>query len=286
MSSLIISDIDHTLLSNAGELLPENVQALAEARERGARVVLATARSFIGALPIHRMLGLETPLIVSNGTLVCSPDGRVLRSWDVPGEVSRAVFELFAETPHHWSVRLGTVAHLHPEFDRSRAPFDNRRFYRPLNAPPHEFFGTFEGVTSLSLFGHGVGKFYTAHPWSEMGLVPSFYIPSHYDPREAMSVISSRASKGEAARWVRDYLGLQDASVLAIGDSPADATMFPLGTGVAPACASPEALAAADWVGPSCDDGAVAGAIRRFVLEVVLEDGVSAALDSVSATVT
>ena len=49
MRHLIVSDIDHTLLSNTGELLADNVAALSEARRAGATVVLATARSFIGA---------------------------------------------------------------------------------------------------------------------------------------------------------------------------------------------------------------------------------------------
>ncbi len=261
---LIVTDIDHTLLNDAGQLLPDNVAALAEARARGATVVLATARSYIGALPVHEALGLDTPLIVSNGTLVQDPEGRVLHTESIARATARDVFHLFAKTPHHWSVRRGATAYLHPAFDTSRAPFDNRRYYRPVN--DHAPFSDFVGVASLSLFGEDVAPFYAAHDWTALGLAPSYYAPSSYDPREAMSVISERTSKGEAARWIRHYLGLDDAPVLALGDSPADATMFPLGVGVAPANAPAEVRAAATWVGPHCDDGVVAAAIRRFVL--------------------
>ena len=267
MPHFILCDIDHTLLNNAGQLLPENAAALAEAREGGATVVLATARSYIGALPVRAALGLDTPLIVSNGTLVQDPDGRVLHTESIERETARAVFDLFKETPHHWSVRLGATAYLHPSFDTSRAPFDNKRYYRPVNGSCRALFGDFTDIASLSLFGADIAPFYAAHDWHKLGLAPSYYAPSSYDPREAMSVISERTSKGEAARWVKRYLGLDDAPVLAIGDSPADATMFPLGTGVAPANAPVEVRAAATWVGPHCDDGAVAAAIRRFVLQ-------------------
>ena len=284
MRHLIVSDIDHTLLSNTGELLADNVAALGKARRAGATVVLATARSFIGALPIHRALGLETPLIVSNGTIVCGPDGTILMVQAVEAATAEAVFKLFEGTPHHWSLRRGDVAHLHPGFDCSRAPFNDARYYQPLlGESPRDFFGTFDDIVTLSLFGRDLRAFYDVHSWIDMALAPSYYAPSYYDPREAMTLMSASASKGEAVRWVQKYVGLEGAPVLAIGDSPADATMFPLGTGVAPACASPEALEAADWVGPSCDDGAVAGAIRRFVLEEVVPDE-EVVLGSVSAT--
>ena len=269
MSYLIICDIDHTLLNDAGRLLPDNVAALAEAQAQGATVVLATARSYIGAMPIHRALGLSTPLIVSNGTLIQNPDGRVLHTENIDSATAKDTFCLFAKTPHHWSVRLGATAYLHPAFDTSRAPFDNKRYYRPINGPYHALFGDFTGVASLSLFGEDVAPFYAAHNWQTLGLAPSFYMPSAYDPREAMSLISERTSKGEAARWLRHYLGLNHAPVLALGDSPADATMFPLGIGVAPANAPLEVRAAASWVGPHCNDGVVAAAVQRFVLEAV-----------------
>ena len=265
MPHFILCDIDHTLLNNAGQLLLENVAALAEARKRGATVVLATARSYIGAMPIHETLGLDTPLIVSNGTLVQDPSGHVLHTESIDQATAQAVFDLFKKTPHHWSVRLGATAYLHPSFDTSRAPFDNEYYYRPID--DHAPFGDFANVASLSLFGRGVAPFYAAYDWAAMGLAPSYYAPSSYDPREAMSVISERTSKGEAARWLRHHLGLDDVPVLAVGDSPADATMFPLGVGVAPANAPKEVRAAATWVGPHCDEGAVAAAVRRFVLE-------------------
>ena len=278
MRHLIVSDIDHTLLSNTGELLADNVAALSKARRAGATVVLATARSFIGALPIHRALGLETPLIVSNGTIVCDPDGTMLMVQAVEAATSRAVFDLFEGTPHHWSLRRGDVAHLHPGFDCSRAPFDDARYYKPLlEGTPRDFFGTFDDIVTLSLFGRDLRAFYDAHPWIDMMLAPSYYAPSYYDPREAMTLMSAGASKGEAVRWVRQYLGLGGAPVLTIGDSPADATMFACGVGVAPAYASAEALAQAHWIGPCCDEGVVAAAVRRFVFGEFGEAGLEAA---------
>jgi 5-amino-6-(5-phospho-D-ribitylamino)uracil phosphatase len=114
MTYLIVTDIDYTLLNQSGELVQKNVTALRQAREQGATVVLATARSYAGALPIHAALGLKTPMIVSNGTLVCDADGQVLMAERLSVNVARHVVETFSATPHHWNFRTTQAAFFAP----------------------------------------------------------------------------------------------------------------------------------------------------------------------------
>jgi len=267
-SHLIATDIDHTLLNCDGEIVPENIAALQEAQRRGAVVVLATARSYIGALPFYQALGLQTPLIVSNGTLVCDAAGGVLMAETLPQGVARRVVELLTATPHHWSFRDTECAYLHPDFALDRPHFrDTRHYRRVLQACLPEVLGEFDALVSASLFGGGLEGFFGAHDWDGLGLRAAYYPPSHFDPRESMTLTSGRSSKGEALCWLQESLGLRGVPVLALGDAPSDATMFPFGVGVAPANAPEEVRRAATWVAPSCDEGAVAAAVRRFVLE-------------------
>ena len=267
MPFFIACDIDHTLLNDRGDLLENNVQALHKARAAGSTVVLATARSYAGALPIHEELGLDTPLVVSNGTLVCDPDGSVLHTQTIPTETARKIVPLFRETPHHWSFRTGEAALVHPQFDTSRPPFDNKRYYRQTDhAALDDLLGDHSTLITASLFGIPLREFFAEHDWQGFELTADYYPPSHYNSLEAMSVMSTSASKGNAVAWLRDYLGLADAPTLCIGDSIADASMFPLGTGVAPANASAEVRERAAWVAPHCDIGAVAAMLERYVL--------------------
>ena len=273
MTHLIVCDIDHTLLDESGSLLEANVSALQEARAAGAAVVLATARSYIGALPVYEALGLDTPLIVSNGTVICQPDGRILHAELLEPSVAQRHFELFSTTPHHWSVRTTERAFVHPSFDTRRAPYDNPEHYLVVAEGAYPAcFGTFENILSMSLFGTGLQSFWVEHPWSQLGVSAAYYPPSHFDPREAISLYSSRASKGQALRWLREHLGLAEAQVLAIGDSVADATMFSCGIGVAPGNSCLEVRQAAHWVAPHCNEAAVAAAVRRFVFNDVVQD--------------
>jgi hydroxymethylpyrimidine pyrophosphatase-like HAD family hydrolase len=118
---------------------------------------------------------------------------------------------------------------------------------------------------AMNLFGFGVRAFYERHDWERWQLTGAYYAPNAFDHRESMTLASAATSKGAAAGWLRAHLGLTHLPILAMGDSPADISMFPLGIGVAPANSLIEVQRAADWVAPHCDDCAVAAALERFV---------------------
>ena len=263
---LVFCDIDHTLLNEAGDIPEVNRQAIEAAKAQGITIVLATARSYPGAVEIYRELELDGYMVVSNGTVITDAHGNYLRTQSIPPKTAREVFYLFRETPYHWVIRIDDLAHLHPDFHRHRHPFTDNRFYRPLDfVHLDETLGDFDNVVAISLYGDAsMQQFYSQYDWEEMGLKPSYYPPSHYDSRETMGIISAKANKGEGAAWLQQHLGLQDAKVLALGDAPDDISMFALGTGIAPSSASGTALQHADWIGPSSDEGVVAAAFERF----------------------
>ena len=269
MSFLIVSDIDHTLLNDDGELLAENVAALAEARAQGAKVVLATARSFSGALSIHDALKLDTPLIVSNGTVVAKRDGTILHNVAINNQTVVDVFKLYDQTNKYWILRTPKYPFFHPELVANGGPFGIEEYAKTMandKMLEHIQNNGHTPIVAASLFGSDIEAFYNANDWQEMGLVADFYPPSHYYDKDGMSVMSDKASKGNAASWLQNYLGLNDLPVLALGDNVADATMFSLGIGIAPENAKEEVKEQADWIAPHCDNAAVAAAVRKFVL--------------------
>jgi hypothetical protein len=269
MPYLIVCDIDHTLLNHAGQLVTENVKALKKARMMGSTVVLATARGFGGAKLIHDALGLDTPMIVSNGTLVCSAHGVVLKAQTIEPNRAKHIIQFFIETQYHWSFHNSEAAFVHPQFDTSRPPFNNPDHYRPTELEHLERVLSPHTLITATLFGWGLKDFIQGHPWQHWELTLDFYEPNAFTPLEALSVMSSKASKGHAVAWLREHLGLDHAPTLCIGDSPADATMFPLGIGVAPANAPERVRSEAHWIAPHCDEGAVAAALEKFVFEGV-----------------
>ncbi|MGZ4107576.1 MAG: HAD family hydrolase, partial [Tumebacillaceae bacterium] len=64
---MLVCDIDGTLLNSKGELTPGVIAAIREAHEQGIVVTLATGRHLRGVLPYFELLGVNVPVILSNG---------------------------------------------------------------------------------------------------------------------------------------------------------------------------------------------------------------------------
>ncbi|MEV0838234.1 HAD hydrolase family protein [Actinocatenispora sera] len=83
MRRWLVSDLDGTLVDRSQRIAERDAAAVAEFRAAGGAVLLATGRTERSALPYHRMLDLDTPLIVYNGARIVGPDGAVLYARDL-----------------------------------------------------------------------------------------------------------------------------------------------------------------------------------------------------------
>lgn len=88
---LIAIDIDGTLLDSRWHLPEANRKAIADAVERGIEVALVTGRRFDFALPIALQLCCPLTMIVNNGALIKSKDGRTHLRHLLPRETARNV---------------------------------------------------------------------------------------------------------------------------------------------------------------------------------------------------
>jgi hypothetical protein len=84
---LIALDLDGTLLTSRRELSAGSREAVAEARERGVQVCLASGRALNTMLPFARQLGLSGPIVSCNGAYVLGADGEELQHLTLPGPV-------------------------------------------------------------------------------------------------------------------------------------------------------------------------------------------------------
>ena len=73
---LIALDIDGTLLDSRWQVSEANRRAIAEAARRGIEVALVTGRRYDFAMPVARQLDAPLTMIVNNGALIRSNDGR------------------------------------------------------------------------------------------------------------------------------------------------------------------------------------------------------------------
>ena len=90
---LIALDIDGTLLDSRWEVSEANRAAVVEAVRRGIEVALVTGRRYDFAMPVARHLDAPLTMIVNNGALIRSKEGRTHLRHLLPQSVAEQVLE-------------------------------------------------------------------------------------------------------------------------------------------------------------------------------------------------
>lgn len=94
---LIALDVDGTLYNDAKEISPGNRRAIEAVMARGITVTLATGRAWMFARPIAQSLGVDVPLICSNGAMVRDSDTVFVHE-----NIEQANVEYAAQVARHW----------------------------------------------------------------------------------------------------------------------------------------------------------------------------------------
>src|ERR1700712_1022350 len=95
---LFATDLDGTLLAPDQTIHPRDRAALAAARKRGVLVTIATGRLTARTHPIAQALGLQSPLVCADGSiLLCGATARVLRRHTLQAQWVDSVLAALAE---------------------------------------------------------------------------------------------------------------------------------------------------------------------------------------------
>lgn len=265
---LIAVDIDGTLLDSYGTLPPENIAALARASEAGIEVVLATGRRFDFARPIFEQLTGPLTLILSNGAIVKSREGRTLVRHLLPRGVARDVLERVPE--HRASAAVvfdraceGQIVYEAIDWEHPR----HRRFFeknRPFisEVVPLEAALTEDPIQVM--FTGGCDEMRRLFDRLRQTDGPYAVALTEYVHRDfsLVDIIKAGSSKGAALREWADCRGIAAAEVMAIGDNLNDLEMLEFaGHPVLMGNALPELKMRGWTVTASNDDAGVARAI-------------------------
>lgn len=288
MIRLLALDIDGTLLDSDGRVPDENIQAIARAVEAGVTVALATGRRFDFARPIFERLPEPLTLILSNGAVVKTRDGRTVARRLLPRNVARDVLlhapahresaAVVFDRPRAGQVVFEAIDWEHPRHSRFFA--SNRPFLSEVC--PLEDCLTEDPIQVMFSGGCAEMRRLMTHledfrrDRAVAGDVPAdsevdaFEVAlTEYEHRDfsLVDVIRAGCSKGSALREVAERMNLHPGEVMAIGDNLNDLPMLEYaGRPVLMANALPE-LKARGWaVTASNDEAGVARAIETFVL--------------------
>lgn len=265
---MIALDIDGTLLRMDKRLSRPTVQAIAAARDRGVKVVLATARPPRSTVAIHAALDLDTPIINYNGAVIHEPARRrTLRHVAIDGAIALRLIL----TCRRLDPDLAVHADILDKWCTDRPPDDAwyathgvpaRRLVPDFIGPVEAFTGS--PVTKL-LLGTDPSRVEELRDLIQRKFMHHVQCATCDDG--LLQVQDRRVDKAEALALIAHAQGLRAEQVMAIGDAHNDVGMLRwAGIGVAMGNAWPAAIRAADVTVPSNNDEGVAHAIERFVL--------------------
>lgn len=273
MIRLLALDIDGTILDSEGRIPAANRDAIARAIDAGVEVALATGRRYDFARSIFEKLPSPLTLILSNGAIVKTREGKTLMRSLLPRETARTVL---ADAPEHRASaavvfdrpREGQVVFEAIDWDHPR----HHRFFaanRPFLSEivPLEDCLTEDPIQVM--FSGGCVEMRGLFERLERAAGDFSVALTEYGHRDfsMVDVVRSGCSKGSALRAWAHHRGVARTEVMAIGDNLNDLQMLEFaGTAVLMGNALPE-LKARGWpVTNTNDEAGVACAIEQYIL--------------------
>ena len=262
---LIVSDLDGSLLDSQGDLPKEVIQLINDIIDQGYLFTLATGRMYSSAIAPLDGLNLVLPIITLNGCYIAKPE---ISHQSIPNNIMEELFDLIASLE-------ASVALIH-----KNNTYMKGEEYMPSDAL-RSWVSNIESIDTLQMShckettlllvnGHKDVISYF-HKQSEKIIgekADVFSYPSiRYPPNWFLEVRPKDTNKGTALKKLIDYLGIEDKSVLTIGDYYNDLEMFQhAGIKTAPFNAVDVIKEKADYISPKTNDEmAIIDIIGKFL---------------------
>lgn len=257
MTKALFFDVDGTLVSFNTHRIPQSaVDALAEAKRRGAMVFISTGRPMRLINNLDAIQHLVDGYITANGAC-CSVGGEVIACREIPKPEARAL--IGAAEREGFSMLVVGESRLTVVNDGA----DVDRYFRQMLAVSD----LGEGTALADVLAERIVQLTPIiDEAAERRLMP--LLPSCVSARwfPAFTDITARgADKGTALMTVAAHLGIDRKDTVAFGDGGNDKSILQAaGTGVAMGNAPDDVKAVADYVTASVDEDGIARALKHL----------------------
>jgi len=260
--SLLVLDLDGTLLGPGGRVTDKERGVVELARKRGALVTLATGRVFPSACVFARLLGIQKPIIATGGAVIGRPDGSILYRATLSPEARRNLAR------HLGREKQTAYAALRDRFVTEGEDPAAQRYSRILRIAIEkvpdlvELLRSDPEVSALILRCDPGRAEDLEREWQDvvgLSACVSRTLP------HLLEILPAGVSKGQALLWLSQRLGVEPDRAVAVGDGPGDLEMLhAAGAGVLVANAPSNLVQHACWVTPGMYADGVRQAVERF----------------------
>jgi Cof subfamily protein (haloacid dehalogenase superfamily) len=261
--SLLLADVDGTLVTHDKVLTPRAQGAVRRLREAGIRFAITSGRPPKGMAMLIEPLALDTPIAGFNGGLFVKSDLSILEERTLAPDVAAETVDLI--------VRHGLDVWVYEGNDwlvrDAKAPHVDREAWTVKFAP--KVVSGFDAVPAKVVKIVGVSDDHDLVRHCEtdaQGRLGERATAARSQPYY-LDVTHRDANKGFVADYLSRALGIPQAEIATIGDQPNDVLMFRRsGFSIAMGNASDEVKRQASAATDSYDDEGFAKAVERFIL--------------------
>lgn len=261
--SLVVSDVDGTLVTEDKVLTERAKAAVAALQAAGIRFAMTSGRPPLGMAMLLESIKLDTPLAGFNGGLFVTPQMGILKRRILPADVAAKSIELIrAAGLDVWVYRDNDWL-----VTRMDAPHVEREAWTVGFEPKivQDVAANLDGVVKIV----GVSDDHEKIQRCEAASQASFgdRATANRSQPYYLDVTHKDANKGSVVDFLSDSLGIARDEIATIGDQPNDVLMFRRsGLSIAMGNASDEVKAQASVTTASHEDEGFAKAMETFVL--------------------
>ena len=268
MYKIIALDLDDTLLNKKKEISEKNYQALKECEALGIKIVIATGRPFNGTKEVLEKLKLfntDTYVICFNGGLIYSlKDNKVIYKAMLEGKDIKAIYQdslLKKINFHAFRENQSLITPKLSEYTLYEAKINNitANICDINTISDDDLFIKCMCIDNESILSPLVDYFVEKYQkqYAVFRSAPFF-----------LEFLNKKATKGNALKYLADYLNVDIKDTMSFGDSENDLSMIlAAGLGVAMENSYPHIKKNADFVTLACEEDGVSYAINKFILK-------------------
>jgi Cof subfamily protein (haloacid dehalogenase superfamily) len=261
--SLLVSDIDGTLVTPQKSLTERSCRAVERLREAGIAFAVTSGRPPRGMSMFVEPLRISAPLAAYNGGVYVNPDLSVISQENLDPRIVRSLVHLMQSSglsvwlfrDSDWLVR-----------DKHNPHVDREELTVQYSAMVVDDFDDLtEGVAKVV----GVSDDYdlVARCEDRVRRELGDRVSASRSQPYYLDVTHPKANKGQVIRWFSRFFNISREEIAAIGDGPNDVQMFALsGLSIAMGNASAEVRRMAQYVTAPHDQEGFAEAIERYLM--------------------
>jgi Cof subfamily protein (haloacid dehalogenase superfamily) len=262
--SLVIADVDGTLVSKEKILTQRAIDSIHKMEALGVRFAITSGRPPLGMAMLIDPLKISQPVAAFNGGVLIKPDLKtVVRENFLPLEVVKKALKLILDhkldawiyTDKDWFVRDVNAPHVAREQWTVKFPPKITNDINSLTERIAKIVGCSDDLELVAKCERDVQA--ACGDQASAARSQPYYL----------DVTSPKANKGEVVLAFMDILKIPAAEIATIGDMPNDVNMFKKsGVSIAMGQASDEVKKAATYVTTSSEDEGFANAMDTFII--------------------